>query len=169
MEKDVTERLNKFIKAKRLTNRYIADKINMAEATLNNKLNGTRGLDLETLQKILAQFKDLSANWLLRGEGEMLRDNILEDSTNLLKQTIAEERNSVDIIIKNEIKEAIMENIPAIISAVMQGMNQQMEGQNQIINKQLDMLQDVIKSLATLNTKSDSIQRDVIKLTRKVG
>lgn len=48
-------------------------------------------------------------------------------------------------------------------------MNQQMEGQNQIINKQLDMLQDVIKSLATLNTKSDSIQRDVIKLTRKVG
>ena len=169
MEKDVTERLNKFIKAKRLTNRYIADKINMAEATLNNKLNGTRGLDLETLQKILAQFKDLSANWLLRGEGEMLRDNILEDSTNLLKQTIAEERNSVDIIIKNEIKEAIMENIPAIISAVMQGMNKQMEGQNQIINKQLDMLQDVIKSLATLNTKSDSIQRDVIKLTRKVG
>jgi len=169
MEKDVTERLNKFIKAKRLTNRYIADKINMAEATLNNKLNGTRGLDLETLQKILAQFKDLSANWLLRGEGEMLRDNILEDSTNLLKQTIAEDRNSVDIIIKNEIKKAIMENIPAIISAVMQGMNQQMEGQNQIINKQLDMLQDVIKSLATLNTKSDSIQRDVIKLTRKVG
>lgn len=104
MEKDVTERLNKFIKAKRLTNRYIADKINMAEATLNNKLNGTRGLDLETLQKILAQFKDLSANWLLRGEGEMLRDNILEDSTNLSKQTFAEDRNSVDIIIKNEIK-----------------------------------------------------------------
>ena len=86
-----------------------------------------------------------------------------------MKQTIAEDRNSVDIIIKNEIKKAIMENIPAIISAVMQGMNKQMEGQNQIINKQLDMLQDVIKSLATLNTKSDSIQRDVIKLTRKVG
>ena len=99
MEKDVTERLNKFIKAKRLTNRYIADKINMAEATLNNKLNGTRGLDLETLQKILAQFKDLSANWLLRGEGEMLRDNILEDSTNFSKLTFAEDRYSVDIII----------------------------------------------------------------------
>lgn len=105
----------------------------------------------------------------MTGEGEMLRDNILEDSTNLSKQTFAEDRNSVDIIIKNEIKKTIMENIPAIISAVMQGMNQQMEGQNQIINKQLDMLQDVIKSLATLNTKSDSIQRDVIKLTRKVG
>lgn len=123
----------------------------------------------DIISEILVAYKDVNAEWLMIGEGEMIKENILEDSTNLSKQTFAEDRNSVDIIIKNEIKKAIMENIPAIISAVMQGMNKQMEGQNQIINKQLDMLQDVIKSLATLNTKSDSIQRDVIKLTRKVG
>ncbi|HJF70837.1 MAG TPA: hypothetical protein K8V05_08810 [Butyricimonas virosa] len=123
----------------------------------------------DIISEILVAYKDVNAEWLMIGEGEMIKENILEDSTNLSKQTFAEDRNSVDIIIKNEIKKTIMENIPAIISAVMQGMNQQMEGQNQIINKQLDMLQDVIKSLATLNTKSDSIQRDVIKLTRKVG
>ncbi len=160
------ERLLEYLKHLGIGQNAFENSIGVSVAYIS-KLKGSIGSEI--LAKIKRTYPELSIDWLITGEGEMLRDNILEDSTNLLKQTIAEDRNSVDIIIKNEIKKAIMENIPAIISAVMQGMNQQMEGQNQIINKQLDMLQDVIKSLATLNTKSDSIQRDVIKLTRKVG
>lgn len=49
----------------------------------------------------------------------------------------------------------------------MEGMNKQMEGQNQVINKQLDMLQEVIRSLADLNNKSDKIQDNILKLSRK--
>ena len=109
----------------------------------------------------------LDLNWLYTGSGSMLK-NIPENSENLSKQSISEERNnSIDELINQKIEKTVMENIPAIISAVMEGMNKQMEGQNQVINKQLDMLQEVIRSLADLNNKSDKIQDNILKLSRK--
>ena len=49
----------------------VIQRLNMPEKTFNNKMNGLRGLDLDTLTSVLLHYGDISAEWLLRGEGNM--------------------------------------------------------------------------------------------------
>lgn len=161
------DRVRKIIEYKQCSVNSFAEMIGVKQNTLNQQLTGDRKLSLDVIQKIVISCDDISPQWLLTGDGEMLK-NISENSQNLLKQTISEERNnSIDEFINQKIEKTVMENIQAIISAVMEGMNKQMEGQNQVINKQLDMLQEVIRSLADLNNKSDKIHDNILKISRK--
>lgn len=75
MENTVIERLRTYLKNKGIKNREVASFIGISETTLNNKLNGTRSLDLDTLLNIVIHFEDLSAEWLLRGDGNMLKSD----------------------------------------------------------------------------------------------
>ena len=69
----VIERLNKFIKYKGLTQRAFAINIGFNYSTLNNYLTGRRKtIDLELIEKVICHYKDLSAEWLIRGAGEMI-------------------------------------------------------------------------------------------------
>lgn len=104
MEETVNERLYKFIKQYCGFVRNLAEALNMNETTLSNKLRGDRKLDLELIIEILVKYKDLSADWLLLGEGQMLRSesgkqrpqNELPQDNNayveLLKDQLAEEK-----------------------------------------------------------------------------
>ena len=47
----------------------------MAQTTLNTQLRGESALSVLVVVKILEIFPDISAEWLLRGEGEMYRYN----------------------------------------------------------------------------------------------
>ncbi|MCL1625733.1 helix-turn-helix transcriptional regulator [Bacteroides caecicola] len=73
MESVVIERLRLYLKNKGIKNREVASFIGISETTLNNKLNGTRSLDLDTLLNIIIHFEDLSVEWLLRGSGDMFK------------------------------------------------------------------------------------------------
>lgn len=163
MEETVRDRLYKFIQYLNMSVRQFELKWGVASGYVRNI---SKGIGNEHLTNLCKQYPILDLNWLYTGSGSMLK-NIPENYENLMQQSENYSRNSIDEIIEEKIKKAIMENIPAIISAVMEGMNKQMEGQNQVINKQLDMLQEVIRSLADLNTKSDKIHENVVKLSRR--
>ena len=75
MESIVIERLRTYLKNKGKKNREVASFIGISETTLNNKLNGTRSLDLDTLLNIVIHFEDLSVEWLLRGDGNMFKSD----------------------------------------------------------------------------------------------
>lgn len=75
MENTVIERLRTYLKNKGIKNREVASFIGISETTLNNKLNGTRSLDLDTLLNIVIHFEDLSVEWLMRGDGNMLKSD----------------------------------------------------------------------------------------------
>lgn len=49
-----------------------AKAIGIQQVTFNNYISGKRKLSLEAVESILNAFQTLSAEWLLRGEGEML-------------------------------------------------------------------------------------------------
>lgn len=49
--------------------------INISQVTLNNYMLGKRKPSLEVCTKILAAFPDISAEWLLRGEGSMYKSD----------------------------------------------------------------------------------------------
>ena len=51
--------------------REFANMINVKQVTLNQQIAGSRSLSLDVVSAILNSFEDISAEWLLRGVGEM--------------------------------------------------------------------------------------------------
>ena len=56
-----------------------AKAIGIQQVTFNNYILGKRRLSLEAVESILNSFPSLSAEWLLRGKGEMLTSSSLAE------------------------------------------------------------------------------------------
>lgn len=65
------ERVKKLIDCKSKSVREFANMINVKQVTLNQQIAGSRSLSLDVISAILNSFEDISAEWLLRGTGEM--------------------------------------------------------------------------------------------------
>lgn len=78
MECDVRERLRLFVKSKGAG--VVAAKIGYKQSTFSSKLTGDRGLDITFISALLLNYPELSAEWLLRGEGNMDRGCAVSDS-----------------------------------------------------------------------------------------
>lgn len=69
----ILDRLKIFIAHIGTTPRAFALKINFNYSTLNNYLTGRRTtIDLDLITKTISSFEELSAEWLMRGKGEMI-------------------------------------------------------------------------------------------------
>ena len=66
-------RINQLIESTGLNPTAFAAKIGVQQMTLWGQLNGKRKLSLDTVSAILVSFPQLSAEWLLRGEGTMFK------------------------------------------------------------------------------------------------
>ena len=89
MEEAIRKRINLVIDESKMSQTAFADAINVVQVTLNRQLKGQRGVSLDTISSILQHQTDLSAEWLLRGEGNMYKTTELptvdvssEDSIN---------------------------------------------------------------------------------------
>lgn len=60
-----------------LSTRALALKCGLNQPTLDRMLKGINALNLVCVSSILAAFPEVSAEWLLRGEGEMTKQAIL--------------------------------------------------------------------------------------------
>lgn len=70
------QRLKTFIHYTSLTDRAFAQQCGIAQNTMSYYLSGQRKPSFEAVEKILQSFPELSAEWLIRGEGEMLKQEI---------------------------------------------------------------------------------------------
>ncbi|MBO4550788.1 MAG: XRE family transcriptional regulator [Bacteroidaceae bacterium] len=87
----------------------------MKQNTISNQVIGQRSLSLDTVLALLSAYSDLSAEWLLRGNGEMFltkqdeepedaepkNDNRLEalvDTIALLQETIKMKNATIDAL-----------------------------------------------------------------------
>lgn len=57
----------------------------MPQSTISNIFNRDSDIKYSILESILTQFEFISSEWLLRGEGSMLRSNSKVDKTNYEK------------------------------------------------------------------------------------
>lgn len=73
MENAIGERLMQIMSTKKVTKQNLANEINMNQTTVGRQLKGEQALSAKLLEGILNTFPDISAEWLLRGEGEMYR------------------------------------------------------------------------------------------------
>lgn len=69
------ERVKKIIETKSKSIREFSSMIGVKQVTLNQQVSGSRSLSLDVVIAILNSFEDISAEWLLRGSGEMIKEN----------------------------------------------------------------------------------------------
>lgn len=80
MKDVIIQRIRLILDNKSLSVNSLAKKINIAQATLNPQLRGDRALSSKVVEGVLATFPEVSAEWLMRGRGEML---IADNANNL--------------------------------------------------------------------------------------
>ncbi|MCU6777323.1 helix-turn-helix domain-containing protein [Phocaeicola fibrisolvens] len=76
------ERIKKIINHYGLSDRAFAIKCGIKQNTFSNQINGVREISLQTINSILITFENISAEWLLRGNGEMLLTSEQPTSSN---------------------------------------------------------------------------------------
>lgn len=85
MENIVYQRINEILSNKRVSVNGLSKLVGMAQTTLNTQLRGERALSVFVVVKILEVYPDISAEWLLRGEGSMYKT----DGTQQTETTLA--------------------------------------------------------------------------------
>ncbi len=100
------ERIKTLIAYLGLSTRAFAIKCGLRQNTLSNQLNGMRELSLSTVAAILDAYPEVSAEWLMRGDGQMLiqpndssveviRINKLVDTITTLQDTINSRNDTI--------------------------------------------------------------------------
>ena len=73
MEKDVRERMQLILKEFKSNCTKLANMFDVNQKTLNSQINQSTSISLSTILLILEAFPTVSAEWLLRGSGEMTK------------------------------------------------------------------------------------------------
>lgn len=95
-------RIKELIEHSGLSARAFALKCGIKDNTFSNQLNGVRDVSLNTITSILLTFENISAEWLMRGKGEMLltseQPTASNESDRLIKliDTIAFQQDTIN-------------------------------------------------------------------------
>lgn len=103
------ERLNEVKHYYKLSGRGLASVLGLSPATITNYLGGVKEPSYEFIMAILTTYPDISAEWLLRGEGSMLRTDHIDlepmrrkyETEILVKDGIIKELRSI-VLEKNQ-------------------------------------------------------------------
>lgn len=110
---DILSRLKEVISFSGLSVRAFAIKCGISQKTLDNQIKGLRGLSLETTVSILHAFPEISSEWFMRGEGQMMinKTGVSPDMERLSKlvDTITTLQDAINA--KNDIISTLNERI----------------------------------------------------------
>lgn len=73
MESAVVQRIRKVAESKGLSVTALSKMLGVVQQTLNRQISGDGAMPLSTIDKFLSCFPEISAEWLLRGEGAMIK------------------------------------------------------------------------------------------------
>lgn len=106
-------RIRKIIESQGVSVRAFAISCEINSPTLDRQLKGRMALSLDTVNKILSHYPNISANWLMRGDGPMLMSDITNQNNERINKLIAtigemqsiveEKQKSInDLMVENE-------------------------------------------------------------------
>jgi len=75
MEIAVKERIREMLLRKESNPTKLAKEYSVNQKTLNNQINSSIQLSVSTILLILNAYPDISAEWLLRGDGDMIKSS----------------------------------------------------------------------------------------------
>lgn len=96
---EITERIKKVIEYSKLSTYSFASHIGISQSTLYTCARG-RVPSVELLQRILTTYPEISASWLLMGEGEMTdKDDTRNQTIDILKEQLKEKDEQIRMLI----------------------------------------------------------------------
>lgn len=106
---DIADRLRMLVDYYAMSDRGFALRCGLKQATFDKQMRRARAVSMDTAIAILSTFGNVSAEWLIRGEGAMLRDakpllpdydkiNRLVDTINLLQEIINEKNKTIKLL-----------------------------------------------------------------------
>lgn len=75
MENIVAQRIKSVLDARQISITSFAKMVGMLQVTCNRQIRGDQAVSLGLIEGFLSTFPDISAEWLLRGEGEMYKNS----------------------------------------------------------------------------------------------
>lgn len=109
----LVQRLNEVCEYYRLSIRGFAEKLELNYTTIFNYMKGTKAPSAEFLCKIKSTFVDISADWLLVGEGSMFKEKA--QTTEQITRELA------DAKIKMLVQEGVIDRLTKILSEGREG------------------------------------------------
>lgn len=69
----------------------------MDQTTVNNQLLGKRSISIDLIYRALNSFDDISSDWLLLGKGNMIKEDINKENTEIisLKKELEESKKEI--------------------------------------------------------------------------
>lgn len=115
MENPILQRVIQIIKELNLTDNQFSKRLKIAQTTMSGYLSGNRKLSLQVIESVLSEFENISAEWLLRGEGEMYKSddkNINDNFDNSQYVSKSKYESTVYLLaeVTNNLKETVLEN-----------------------------------------------------------
>ena len=107
----ITQRLNEIKNYYNLSGARFADKVRKVKNTFANYLNGSRPIPTDVIVDILNTFPDLSADWLLRGKGDMF--NKVNPDVERMKKEIYDLKMS--LLVKEGVIKELKDNILSVM------------------------------------------------------
>lgn len=111
---DIVERLQRILSYSNLSVRALANKCSLKQQTLDKHLKGISEPSANTLIGIAAAFPEISTEWLLLGNGTMLKDEKESDRVNKLIDTITTLQDTINA--KNDMITTLTERIKQLES-----------------------------------------------------
>lgn len=94
----LNHRLKLLIKSKNISQSELARKLEVTRGSVNQWLSGKLAPGHKPLMKIFELYPDLSADWLLRGEGQIYFENKNSDSDNtFLKKQLKDQAEMMEL------------------------------------------------------------------------
>lgn len=114
LKNEVFDRLVRFKDSSGMSLNAFSARIGMDQSTLHYQFHGKRALSLDTILNTISAYNELSAEWLLRGHGDMIisapepvandvqkaevRIEALIDTITLLQETIKTKNATIDAL-----------------------------------------------------------------------
>lgn len=131
MKESVLERINHLIDDCGESKNALANKCDMAPQTFGRYVNGDNKITVSLVSSLLEVFPDLSAEWLLRGEGSMYKTTELPMVDVSSEESI---NHSAEVARLVREKNSLIED------------NEDLREENVRLRAQLEVLKDVLRS-----------------------
>ncbi|MBR5147761.1 MAG: helix-turn-helix transcriptional regulator [Bacteroidaceae bacterium] len=132
MEKAVTKRIKCLMDEFGDNKNSLSVKIGMASSTFGRYVNGENKPTVSLLQLILSQYSDISADWLLMGEGEMYKKTTELPFVDVTSEESIEHSAEIAKLVRE--KNALIDT------------NEELREENKMLRAQLEVLKDVLRT-----------------------
>ena len=97
----ILERIKEYIDYKNISISAFEKSLGMSNASFSKSLKSGKGIGTDKLENILTIYFDISPDWLLTGEGPMLRNTEIERDEEKKNSNRSKKRNAYQICRRN--------------------------------------------------------------------